>query len=57
MQLKFGKRKVGKKSKGFWITIPKVWATLNNVNAGDFVEMEMTNEGLLVITVGKYASD
>jgi len=57
MELEFGKRKVGRKSNGFWITIPKLWAKLNNVNAGDFVHMEMDDEGQLIIVGGKDAYD
>jgi len=57
MLLKFGQRKVGKKSSGFWITLPKLWCITNNITAGDFVEMEMTEKGLLLITVNEDAQD
>jgi len=57
MLLKFGQRKVGRKSSGFWITLPKLWCITNNITAGDFVEMEMTEKGLLLITVNEDAQD
>jgi len=53
MRISFGKRKIGRKSNGFWITLPRMWCVSNDVKPGDSVEIEMNDEGLLIITVGE----